>query len=291
MNIFSCVNSENIHKIIVLFTSCYLNCDNEKKCNLRFFLLIDKPYVCNQIPLFLEEKLSIKVIDIDEKWLKLLNDFNDIFYKDCNWCKSDMNFSRFLFFKNFPNVDRVVYLDWDMIVKGDIYELIDYYNNLENMIVANVNNKSVYSSVFRKNLNSNILLQKNYHYINKKIISEIDCLNLDDLCKTKYFNSGFFIVSKSHFDEYKLINLITSLIKSQKKYNCFNFGTQVVQNLSNFNERIYVDISWNNTPKEFNDNINIIHWNGLDKPWNDENKNINKIWWNYKYYLDKLVQK
>ena len=85
-----------------------------------------------------------------------------------------------------------------------------------------------------------------------------------------------------------MLEFIQNLIDIQKKFKCFNFGTQSVMNLMHLDNRIFVDRLWNLTPdKDDINKIKIIHWNGHSKPWNDKEKEINKIWWIYSNIINK----
>ena len=114
---------------------------------------------------------------------------------------------------------------------------------------------------------------------------------LVDLKETPHFCAGFYIVSKDHFDEKLLIELLNRLIDIQKTYQCFNFGTQTVMNLMHIQNRLFVDKLWNLPPNDRLEEIKIIHWNGLEKPWNDEMNIRNKKWWEYNYKLKEAVSK
>ena len=99
MNIYSSVDGNNIDKIIVLFNSVLINADSKKKEQLKFYLLVDKlPNELPFIPDELKSILEIKELELNTAWRNTLNQFNENFYKKSNWCKSDMNFARFLFF-------------------------------------------------------------------------------------------------------------------------------------------------------------------------------------------------
>ena len=124
MNIYSCVDVLNIDKIFVLYYSIYKNTKNYNK--LKFYIITDeKPK--NKIPEFLKGKLKIGVIRYDNYWSNIISSFNDNFYKRASWCKSNLNFARFFIFYLFPEVERFIYLDWDMVVQDDIYNLYEYY--------------------------------------------------------------------------------------------------------------------------------------------------------------------
>lgn len=283
MNIYSCVDSKNIDKIIVLFNSCYINCS--EKNLLNFYIVTDsEDYKDLLIPKNLFDKINIKKVNFNNDWKELLNNFNFNFYENSSWCKNDMNFARFLFFKVFPTIKRAIYLDWDMIVQGDIYDLIDQYNSIENMIISKINNKSIYHNIFNNSFKGNIYSKNNFKI--KTVISSLKT-NICTLTKIPHFCAGFYIVSSFHFEENYLQEFINNLIIVQSKYKCFNFGTQCVMNLMHLEKRIFVDRLWNLTPDKHDINeIKIIHWNGQSKPWNDHTKEINKKWWYYNNLMD-----
>lgn len=297
MNIFSCVDNNNIDKIFVLFYSCYIN--SSKKDELKFYLLveneIDETFV---IPDVFRDNLKIKNLDKDylkeNGWSYFIEEFSKYFYLDGHKCNHIMNFSRFFIFELFPELDRVIYLDWDMIVEKDIFTLQEQYNT-DKLIVADANNfrfsryglvgniinltKEEYQKLFpslakikigcikdTKNELKEIYLK--YNNILKKITG------YNDLKFNKSFNAGFFIVSKETFENDNLIKLINKLIIEQKENKTFRFGTQIIMNLISLKNIDFVDMRWNNKPSN---NNYITHWNGLNKPWesNDE------LWINY----------
>lgn len=288
MNIYSTVDGKNIDKILVLFNSAYENTEN--KSELKFYLMIDEfPETIPDIPTNLVDILEIREIDWDEIWIQILEDFNTYFYKSSVWCKSNMNFSRFLFFKFFPEVDRAVYLDWDMIVQGDLFELKDKYDDQENMIVCECVGENIFNNIFTKEFKYAKTLRGIYNRSKKDSIKNhmvgkvIRFLKIPEkiIFDQRGFNAGFYIVSKSHFDENYMTHLISKLIRLQKQYDCFNFGTQVVMNLMHIQNRIFIPKLWNHLPN-IDDlaSLKIIHWNGIYKPWNCVSS-VNEIWWNY----------
>ena len=292
MNIFSSIDCKNIEKIIILFSSCYLNANQKKRDKLKFYLLIDKlPKNNIFIPDFIKDKLEIRKVNYNEEWTNILNDFNNNFYKECVWCKHDMNFFRFLFFRTFPEVDRVVFLDWDMIVQTDIFNLQNEYNNKDNLVVAQLNEKTLILSIFRSKFNFNPFARKLYSKLYNKIFKAISSMDIpsEKFKNVKNFNSGFFIISRDHWEENNLKEFILSLISVQKEYGCFNFGTQVVQNLMNLDNRTYIDREWNITPIYGQSNkSNIIHWCGHTKPWLNREAENNKLWWKYFDIVNKM---
>ena len=172
MNIYSSVDGKNIDKIIILFNSVYINANQIKKSNLRFFLLVDKlPNKLPLIPDYLVNILEIKELKLDKDWKIILDDFNKYFYKSSSWCKSNMNFARFLFFNHFPEIDRVIYLDWDMIVLADIFELEEQYNYSKNMVVAYCGKQNNFNNIFTSHFKYSTNLQAMYSTTPSMIIN------------------------------------------------------------------------------------------------------------------------
>ena len=295
MNIYSCVDSKNIDKILVLFKSCYRNSSEKEK--LKFYLLVDKLNYSIEIPS--ELKLEIRPLNFnflrDNGWLDINNEFSNYFYKQGSKCNHIMNFSRFFIFEHFPEIKTAIYLDWDMIVQDDIFKL---YNNYKN---CNDNNIFIVSERKKWNIASNILnydeligkifdkkiknldvnsvkllkIEMNKMWLNniskyQKIINEILPFNIN--LNEKTFNAGFNIVNNKIFNLELLKNLILSLIEIQKSYCCFRFGTQVIMNLLTSNVE-FVESKWNNSDYS----SSIIHWSGPNKPWDTNDK----IWLKY----------
>ena len=291
MNIYSCVDTKNIDKIIVLFKSCYIN--SSRKEDLNFFLLIDEDTISESklnelIPSYL--KLKVKAIDnkymIDNNWLSINDEFSKFFYKQSK-CNHIMNFCRFFIFDHFPEIDTAIYLDWDMIVQDDIFKIYNNYRNCKEynkLVVAETlkwkntrDNIFDYlkvvgnNNIFLKNKNNKTFIEKTDMYkdeLNNKIIS----LGYNIDMKKETFNAGFYITNNKIFEKERIKYLINTLIEIQKKYSCFRFGTQVVMNTITDNLE-FVESKWNN------DNLDssIIHWAGLGKPWETEDE----IWVKY----------
>ena len=262
MNIYSCVDSINIEKIYVLFFSVYKN--TNKFNDLKFHIITDSNNI-KEVPKILKKNLKIKTIKFSKKWEETLINFNKYFYNKSSWCKSDMNFARFFIFELFPEIDRVIYLDWDMIVQKDIFGLKEFYEKEEPIVANMLNNWNVKENIINEGVR-----------ISKYKLSEFEKeFELDNLFAKKSFNSGFFIVSKDTFNLINLNILIVKLIDKQVENNMFKFGTQVIMNIL-FQNPIFIDYRWN-TSNISEDNF-ILHWCGHKKPWVSNDK----IW--LKYY-------
>lgn len=260
MNIYSCVDSNNIDKIFVLYYSIYKNTTNFSKLN--FYIITDNEITCD-IPIFLKDQLQIKIIKFTDKWELILNNFNKYFYNRSSWCKSDLNFARFFIFELFPELDRFIYLDWDMIVQKDIYNLKEFYDKNIPIVAMLFNQWNIYKNIIDENKKVDNSVLK----LMEDELEQPDILNPKSAYNS--FNSGFYIVSKDDFILSKLEKLINKLIKLQKEYQLFKFGTQVIMNLLFVNCK-FIDYKWNTN--QINDQSYIIHWCGHKKPWATNDK-------------------
>lgn len=287
MNIFSCIDNNNIEKIFILFYSCYKNCKN--KDHLKFYILTENPIDSSmKIPEFLKDILTIRPLDKEylkkTEWMDMINTFSEIFYHSGHSANNIMNFSRFFIFHIFPEVDRFIYLDWDMIVNEDILKLDEFYNS-DKLIAAKsdkIDFKTILGNIGYLNkdqyfyydylTNVNIFVAR--PHLRNLVKSTVDKFNKiflhitdkKNVASKPSFNAGFYIVSKNHFDEQNLLNIIKKLIEIQRNKKTFRFGTQIIMNLIAIDENILIDSKWNNKPT-FDSNNYIDHWAGMAKPW------------------------
>ncbi len=164
-----------------------------------------------------------------------------------------------LFIPNmFPNLDKALYLDVDIIVPGDISKL--YNTDLENNLVGAVPDMAVQNTPAFIDYVENALGVKAENYFNAGIL----LMNLKEMRAW-----GF---------EEKFINLLSTysfrVAQDQDYLNVLTSG------------RIkYVDNSWNVQPVPGNickfDEINLIHYNMLWKPWIYDNIDYSDIFWQY----------
>jgi len=275
MNIYSCVDIKNIDKIFIVFTSCYLNASNSDK--LKFYLLVDEEFsydeIKNKIPIFLQNKLHIKSLNYQQLekdgWLNINEEFSKYFYKLTTGCNHIMNFARFFIFDYFKEIDRCIYLDWDMIVRGNVLELQQYYDSNNFIVASHCQNAKMYNNTLDINHNDTNFIKKYSPNIFAKINYLRPYIDKNFLISPS-FNAGFYIVSKSDFNEIKLKSVIKNLIVNQKQNNNLIYGTQTILNFLTYPDINFVDKKWNtftSNRKEIKDNFKIFHWNRLEKPW------------------------
>ncbi len=168
---------------------------------------------------------------------------------------------RFFIANLFPQYNKVLYLDCDIIITGDISEL--YNTNIKNYLVAAAQEQVMaHYDVFG-------------NYVEQA---------LDVKCK-KYFNAGVLLINTEMFRAFDIQGRFITLLKK--------FKFRVTQDEDYLNvlckDRVrYLDIGWNKMPFEEEDydeaNTKLIHYNLGWKPWHYDNVKYQEYFW---YYVEK----
>ena len=259
--------NKNIHMLLITNNNAFLgllalvnsilqNCNKNDLHNLYFHFLID-----------INETQELKNIIKDSKLqfnydIKEFNNKNNIkFIKENMNIQQDnnighiLNFARFFISSIYTNLDKIIYIDCDMICQGDITELRDDYFHLLNdnnqlLAVKRINGGDIKETTF-----------KTYN---------ISPHNF------KYFNAGIFITSLENWRKNNIENTLLFWMKENKKHSLFQFGTQPILNIAFINKVMYIDSRWNTLKLGYDKNLStdyiesgkILHWNGPRKWWN-----------------------
>jgi lipopolysaccharide biosynthesis glycosyltransferase len=215
--------------------------DMAAKSNIK---LIEPP---NNIVEEIINKQSFKSGNID--YMKISKTFNAPV--------SVYNFIRFYFPELLPDsVNKVIYLDTDMIVKGEIEEL---FNLLEE--------KYELGGVFCK-----------FPYIITKD-RWIKPDYLSSFSRNNIFNAGMYVTYLNKWRENNYTHQCMSIVEANKSNNFYNGGTQIPMNIVFSHSTQEIPQEWNQTglgefkrpvSSEFETNImnaKILHWTGGMKPW------------------------
>ena len=227
----------------------------------------------------LSQEIISKFLEMKgENYSITLKNVNEYIDKEINLYEN-FHFSKEMYYRILiPTIlsqyKRVIYLDCDMLVIGDISELFNV--DLDGCIIGGVNDVM--------------------HHISKNYVSQIVKLNPE-----KYINSGMLVIDCVKFKRekikekcFKILN--TSGIK-------FRYPDQDIINLSCNGKIKFLDSKWNyiwhyNFPrvnkkdlllsdedqKEYekkSNNIKIIHYTSNIKPWNNYNTKYTKIYFEY----------
>lgn len=194
--------------------------------------------------------VSIRVVDVTEK-------IEDIKHKVALRDYYSVSIYFRLFIPSmFPQYDKAIYLDSDIVLNADIAKMfkVDIGNNYLGAVLDEV----VYSS-------------DDFIYYTREAL---------DLTEKQYFNSGVLIMNLKKFREndiennfYEWVNnsTLTAVAPDQDYLNC------VCKNSVK-----YLHPGWNKMPmgREFADNeLFLIHYNMFMKPWKYENVMFEKYFW------------
>ncbi len=164
-----------------------------------------------------------------------------------------------LFIPNmYPNLDKALYLDSDIIVTGDIAEL--YNTDLENNLVGAIPDMAVQNTPVFIDYVENALGVKSQNYFNAGIL----LMNLKEMRSWNFEEKFIDLLCKYSFRVAQDQDYLNVLTKDRVKY---------------------IDNSWNVQPVPNNickvDKINLIHYNMLWKPWIFEGIDYSDIFWEY----------
>lgn len=170
----------------------------------------------------------------------------------------------------FPEYDKGIYIDSDVVVPGDISKM--YNIDLGDNIVGACQDKSVVDVPELANYMEQAVGVDKYQYVNSGVL----LMNLSKM-REKQFSKRFLdLLNKYHFD---------SVAPDQDYLNAICNG-----------KILYLDSSWDAMPTEGSkeiENPNIIHYNLFQKPWCYDNIQYADCFWNYAKqteYYDEIVE-
>ena len=167
-----------------------------------------------------------------------------------------------------PDLDKVLYLDTDIIAKKDLSELFNY--NLNDYYIAGVPSviaEGLETIKFRAKFDNDFYMQK-YG---------------TDIFKKSYINSGIMLFNLKNM---RKDNIEPKLLECAKSHN-FIAHDQCTLNMVCYGKilnlpSIYNKASLNN----WDSNQVILHYLGRNKPWNSPERKNAALWWEYAQKTD-----
>lgn len=170
----------------------------------------------------------------------------------------------------FPQYDKGIYIDSDIVVSGDISEL--YNIELGDNLVGACADKSVVDvPELAKYMEESIGVNKN-QYVNSGVL----LMNLKEMREKEFSKRFLTLLNKYHFD---------CIAPDQDYLNAICNG-----------KILYLDDKWDAMPtegKEELENPSIIHYNLFQKPWCYDNIQYEDYFWKYAKqtcYYDEIVE-
>lgn len=229
-------SKENNYRIIVL----YKNLNDENK---------------DKIAKLGKENFQIDFIYMEDE-LKSITDREENRLR-CDYFTLTIYFRLFIP-EMFPEYDKGIYIDSDVVVPGDISKL--YNINLEEKIVGACQDKSVVDVPELASYMEQAVGVDKYQYVNSGVL----LMNLKKMRETQFSKRFLDLLNKYHFD---------SIAPDQDYLNAMCNG-----------KILYLDESWDAMPTEGKvelENPNLIHYNLFQKPWCYDNIQYEKYFWEY----------
>ena len=236
--IFLASDNNYVSNLAVTITSIVAN----TKEFLNFYILDSGISAKNREKL---NKLKRKYNNLTIEFLKInfSDELSSIKYKNDCVHVNISTYSRFLIPKLKPDLEKVLYLDCDIVVNKDIKELYDC--ELDDYLIAAVpENFGDYNLAYKNNVR--LGLSKNH----------------------RYFNAGVLLFNNKKFVENNIFDLLLKTeIKCRKK---LKLADQDILNIVFDNKYKVLDEKYNwMSQKDFsNPNVVVRHYNTDTKPWN-----------------------
>ena len=195
---------------------------------------------------------SIEFVDLREEMEKSSGNFHlrDYYSKE--------TYCRVFIPRVFPQYDKVIYLDCDIVVTGDISELYNVELG-DNLVGAASEEVMVEYDVFGT-------------YVEKAL----------GVPRDKYFSAGVLLINAKKYREEEIESKFINLM------NTFTF--RVTQDEDYLNVLCYgktkmIDVGWNKsafeTPSFDDKNLKLIHYKINWKPWHYDNVHYEEFFWKY----------
>lgn len=169
----------------------------------------------------------------------------------------------------FPEYDKGIYIDSDVVVPGDISKL--YNTELEDNLIGACNDVSVIDVPELAKYIEEAVGVSRYEYINSGVL----LMNLKEMREKKFTERFLNLLNKYHFD---------TIAPDQDYLNAICNG-----------KILYLDGSWDAMPtdgKQPLENPNIVHYNLFQKPWCYDNIQYEDYFWKYAKktnYYDEII--
>lgn len=227
----------------------------DKKHNYIIYILYTPTGIqennINKIKAMENDSFKIVFVNVEEELTKIAKKLKTRDYY------TNTTYYRLFVSKLFPQYEKMIYIDSDTIVLGDISKL--YNIDIGDNIIAGCTDESVVvTPVFRE-------------YVEKVV--GVDSFE-------KYFNAGMIVIN---LKEFKNQNIFEKFLQLNDDYYFEVAQDQDLLNVLCKDKVYYLDIGWNKMPiKDENyQSLNIIHFNHGFKPWFFDNVLYQEYFWNY----------
>ncbi len=251
-------DSNYVYPTIVSMTSILENRNPGTK--IDFYLMLSGDF---------EQSLKDKILNLQKKYsncnIKLIDMKNQLDSVYTSRHLSKATYYRLMLPSLLPNLDKILYLDVDIIVKRDLNALFDY--NIDNFYLAGVVDAELSSGAGV--ISGRASCCKDDIYIKR--------FGEDSFLKS-YVNAGILLFNLKNMRNDNLENKLLDCISS----NHLEFHDQDALNIECYGKILNIPNLYNIASyKDFSDNQVIIHYVDVNKPWKILMTRNSDLWWKY----------
>ncbi len=243
--------------LAVTLKSLLVNASKEYFYKIHILTSNMKEEIQNKIKKMETSYASIEFYNLSDKLEKIKEKFHLRDYYSIE------TYYRFFISDLFPEYDKVLYLDCDITILGDISDL--YFTNISNYLVGAVQEQ----------------VMNHYDAFGNYVEQALN------IKRKQYFNAGVLLINTAMFRACNIIKTFFNLID--------RFTFRITQDEDYLNvickDKVrYLDLGWNKMPFEEigfdNVDLQLIHYNLGWKPWHYENVLYEEYFWEYAYQTE-----
>lgn len=198
---------------------------------------------------------NLEFVDVSD----YVKDFNSKLHTRDYYSKS--TYYRLFIPNMYPSLDKALYLDSDIVINGDIFEL--YNTNLGNNLVGAITDKVIadYKVEFKEYAQKRIGVKNCNNYFNAGVL----LMNLKELRVFNFEQLFLDLLTRVTFDLAQDQDYLNVICKDRIKF---------------------IDKTWNQMPFKGNNellsqNPKLVHYNLSFKPWQTDNVLFGEMFWKY----------
>ncbi len=270
INIFFAADDRYLPYLTVAITSISESSNEKYFYNINILTSSFSDKSLEKVKAAVKPNIKINVFNIEEK-IKELREALSLRLRDYY---SESIYYRLFIPSLFPNIDKAIYLDSDLIVCTDLAKL--FFTDLEDNLIGAVTDETVMSHpIF-------------CDYVKHQI-------GISD--ESEYINSGVLLMNLHAMRAENTERIFTELLRE------YNFDTVAPdQDYINFlckGRILYLDKGWNKhaitAPGTEKGEIYIMHYNMFNKPWHYKNVPNEEFFWNTaektQFYISLLLER
>ena len=267
INIVFTTDKEYSPYLKVALKSLILNKDKDSIYNIYILCIDLNKKIKQELKQFEQDKVKINTVALKKSMLKKEGKFKtNLHYV------SDVDYFKFFLSEIFKDFDKILYLDSDILVLGDLSSL--YNTDIQDKYIAAVRSIDFKKDIYNKRYNIGVML-----------------CNLSLWRKEGLTKMLIDIKNNSKNDATVTQNTFNALPDDKIKSISPTYNNRIKMTQDNFEEynykkNYYPYLENINNIDELNKKTIIIHFAGFKKPWFNDKIKFAKIWWQYAHLVN-----